>query len=126
MRQAVVIDAVLTPIGRYGGALSSVRPGDRAALASNAEVETAGRCPHCGSAGAYLEKDATPLPRQSPDLDPDEFLNQDIESNALGRRRPVNQTAVISNRCSYLRRTQRQPNVVKNYFHTEPVRYPAR
>ena len=28
----------------------------RAALESNAEVETAGRCPHCGSDRVYLEK----------------------------------------------------------------------
>ncbi len=32
---------------------------ERAALASNAEAETAGRCPHCGSSGVYLKKEAT-------------------------------------------------------------------
>ena len=32
---------------------------ERAALAPNAEVEVAGRCPHCGSEGAYLEKEVT-------------------------------------------------------------------
>jgi predicted Zn-ribbon and HTH transcriptional regulator len=32
---------------------------ERAALEGNAEVETAGRCPHCGSEGVYLEKDMT-------------------------------------------------------------------
>ena len=32
---------------------------ERAALEPNAEVETAGRCPHCGSEGSYLEKEAT-------------------------------------------------------------------
>jgi len=32
---------------------------ERAALEPNAEVETAGRCPHCGSAGVYLEKQVT-------------------------------------------------------------------
>ncbi len=32
MRRAVVIDAVRTPVGRYGGALSAVRPDDLAAL----------------------------------------------------------------------------------------------
>ena len=32
---------------------------ERAALASNAEVEAAGRCPHCGCEGAYLEKEVT-------------------------------------------------------------------
>ena len=32
---------------------------ERAALEPNAQVENAGRCPHCGSEGAYLEKEVT-------------------------------------------------------------------
>lgn len=32
---------------------------ERAALSDNAQVERAGRCPHCGSEGVYLEKEAT-------------------------------------------------------------------
>jgi len=32
---------------------------ERAALEANAEVETAGRCPHCGSERVYLEKPVT-------------------------------------------------------------------
>ena len=32
---------------------------ERAALADSAQVERAGRCPHCGSAGVYLEKQET-------------------------------------------------------------------
>ncbi len=32
MRQAVIVDAVRTPVGRYGGALKDVRPDDMAAL----------------------------------------------------------------------------------------------
>src|SRR5512142_1201995 len=32
MREAVIIDAVRTPVGRYGGALKDVRPDDLAAL----------------------------------------------------------------------------------------------
>ena len=32
---------------------------ERAALEPNAEVQTAGRCPHCGSEGAYLENEVT-------------------------------------------------------------------
>jgi 3-oxoadipyl-CoA thiolase len=39
---AVVISAVRTPVGRYGGALSSVRPDDLAATAIAAAVERAG------------------------------------------------------------------------------------
>ncbi len=32
---------------------------ERASLESNAEVEAAGRCPHCGSEGVYLDKAVT-------------------------------------------------------------------
>ena len=31
----------------------------RSSLESSAEEETEGRCPHCGSAGVYLEKEVT-------------------------------------------------------------------
>jgi len=42
MSRAVVLSGVRTPIGRYGGALSGVRPDDLAALAIAAAVERAG------------------------------------------------------------------------------------
>ena len=42
MSRAVVLSAVRTPVGRYGGGLSGVRPDDLAALAVAAAVERAG------------------------------------------------------------------------------------
>ncbi|MFN8619920.1 MAG: acetyl-CoA C-acyltransferase [Chloroflexota bacterium] len=42
MREAWIVSAVRTPIGRYGGALRSVRPDDLAALAVGAAVARAG------------------------------------------------------------------------------------
>jgi acetyl-CoA C-acetyltransferase len=42
MSRAVVISAVRTPIGRYGGALAGTRPDDLAALAVGAAVERSG------------------------------------------------------------------------------------
>jgi 3-oxoadipyl-CoA thiolase len=42
MSRAVVLSAVRTPVGRYGGALSNVRPDDLAATAIGAAVERAG------------------------------------------------------------------------------------
>jgi transposase len=65
------------------------------------------------------------LPGYSPELNPDELLNQDVKSNALGRRRPHNQDEMIGDVRSYLRSTQRQPNTVKNYFQEENVAYAA-
>jgi 3-oxoadipyl-CoA thiolase len=42
MREAWIIDAVRTPIGRYGGALAGIRPDDLAALAIRAAIERTG------------------------------------------------------------------------------------
>jgi 3-oxoadipyl-CoA thiolase len=42
MPRAVVLSAMRTPIGRYGGALAGVRPDDLAAIAISAAVERAG------------------------------------------------------------------------------------
>jgi 3-oxoadipyl-CoA thiolase len=42
MAEAVIVDAVRTPIGRYGGVLSSVRPDDLAARVIEAVVERTG------------------------------------------------------------------------------------
>ncbi len=42
LRDAWIVDAVRTPIGRYGGALASVRPDDLAALVIRASVDRTG------------------------------------------------------------------------------------
>ena len=42
MREVVIVEAVRTPVGRHGGALSSVRPDDLAALVIKEVVERAG------------------------------------------------------------------------------------
>jgi len=42
LREAWIVEAVRTPIGRYGGALASVRPDDLAALVVRAVVERSG------------------------------------------------------------------------------------
>lgn len=65
------------------------------------------------------------LPSYSPELNPDELLNQDVKTNALGRVRPINVHEMMDNVRSYLRITQGRPQVVKNYFHERHVRYAA-
>src|ERR1700675_2121093 len=66
------------------------------------------------------------LPSYSPELNPDELLNQDVKTNALGRVRPVNVQEMMSNVRSYLRLTQARPKLVKNYFRERHVQYAAR
>jgi transposase len=65
------------------------------------------------------------LPAYSPELNPDELLNQDVKSNALGRRRPQDSDELMANLRAYLRSTQRQPEVVCSYFAEKTVRYAA-
>lgn len=65
------------------------------------------------------------LPSYSPELNPDELLNQDVKTNALGRVRPINVHEMMDNVRSYLRITQGRPQAVKNYFSERHVRYAA-
>ena len=65
------------------------------------------------------------LPAYSPQLNPDELLNQDVKSNAVGRRRPANLTEMLHNVRSYLRSTQRRPDIVRNHFRNPHVQYAA-
>ena len=63
------------------------------------------------------------LPPYSPELNPDEMLNNDVKSNAVGKRRPKNQNEMMEDVRGYLRETQRNPVIVRNYFHAPTVRY---
>jgi transposase len=65
------------------------------------------------------------LPGYSPKLNPDELLNQDVKSNAVGRQRPATQEDMVGTVRSYLRSTQKQPHIVQHYFQQKDVLYAA-
>ncbi len=65
------------------------------------------------------------LPAYSPDLNPDEMLNQDIKANAVGRKRARNQPELMRNLRRYLNRRRANPSLVIRYFHENSVRYAA-
>jgi transposase len=65
------------------------------------------------------------LPGYSPELNPDELLNQDNKSNSVGRRKAKDKAKLVKNVRSYLRSRQRRPTIVKKYFHRQHVRYAA-
>jgi transposase len=65
------------------------------------------------------------LPGYSPDLNPDEMLNQDVKTNAVGKRRPRTRPQMLRTVRGYLARRRRNPELVKRYFHEESVRYAA-
>jgi transposase len=65
------------------------------------------------------------LPPYAPELNPDELLNQDVKSNALGRLRPRDREEMMFTVRQYLRCTQKIPAIVRHYFCHEKVRYAA-
>ena len=65
------------------------------------------------------------LPSYSPQLNPDEMLNNDVKSNAVGRRRPADGEERMTDVREYLRSTQRQPEIVCSYFNAKHVQYAA-
>jgi transposase len=65
------------------------------------------------------------LPPYSPELNPDEYLNQDVKANAVATQRPRDVEQMEAQLRSYLRATQKRPELVRRYFQAEPVRYAA-
>jgi transposase len=65
------------------------------------------------------------LPGYSPELNPDEFLNNDVKANAVGRRRAYDQAELIATVRTYLRITQKHPPLLQRYFDAPSVRYAA-
>jgi len=63
------------------------------------------------------------LPGYSPELNPTELVNQDVKTNALGRRRARSQDELIGDTRSYLHSSQRRPQPVARYFDGEHVRH---
>ncbi len=81
-----------------------------------------------GKVRAWIEKHKRrirlfQLPGYSPELNPDELVNQDVKSNAVGRRRPRDQEELLDNVRSYLRSTQKHPAVIISYFQEKHVSY---
>jgi len=63
------------------------------------------------------------LPGYSPELNPDEMLNQDVKASALRQRRPKNVRHLKADVRSYLFSTQKQPEIVRSYFEERHVQY---
>ena len=65
------------------------------------------------------------MPGYCPELNPDEWLNQDVKTTGLGKSRPTNRTELIAIVRSHLYRRQKQPQVITNLFREKQVRYAA-
>ena len=65
------------------------------------------------------------LPSYSPDLNPDELVNNDVKSNALGRKRPRTQKQMIRHIRAHMHKRKNDPALVRRFFQEESVRYAA-
>lgn len=65
------------------------------------------------------------MPGYCPELNPDELLNQDVKTNGLGTSRPTNRTELMATVRRHLHRRQKQPQVIRNLFREDHVRYAA-
>lgn len=65
------------------------------------------------------------LPAYSPELNPDELLNQDVKTNAVRKKRAANKSELKKNLIGYLRGRQKRPDLVRRYFEAQHVRYAA-
>lgn len=65
------------------------------------------------------------LPGYAPELNPDELLNQDLKSNVFRSGRPKTRDELVGQTRSYLRATQKRPDIVRAYFQEAHVNYAA-
>ena len=63
------------------------------------------------------------LPTYSPDLNPDEYFNQDLKTNLVGKARPENKKQLITLVEAFSNKKKRHPQKVNKYFHAKAVRY---
>jgi transposase len=65
------------------------------------------------------------LPGYAPELNPDELLNQDLKSNVFSSGRPRTRDELVAQTRSYLKATQKRPDIVRAYFQEAHVNYAA-
>jgi len=63
------------------------------------------------------------LPPYSPELNPDELLNQDVKSNALKNKIVRTENHLKNYLKSYLFKLQKSPQKIQNFFKKECVKY---
>lgn len=63
------------------------------------------------------------LPPYSPELNPQEYVNQDLKTNVIGKKRPINKEEMKKNVEDFMNRRKNDRKQVRKYFHVSHVRY---
>lgn len=65
------------------------------------------------------------LPPYSPELNPQEYVNQDVKTNVIGKKRPINKEQMRKNVEDFMTNRKNDRKQVQKYFHVSHVRYAA-
>lgn len=65
------------------------------------------------------------LPPYSPELNAQEYVNQDVKTNVIGKKRPINKEEMKSNVEEFMTNRKKDKKQVQKYFHVSHVRYAA-
>lgn len=65
------------------------------------------------------------LPPYSPELNPQEYVNQDVKTNVIGKKRPINKAQMHTNVEVFMNDRKNNRKQVQKYFHQKHVRYAA-
>jgi transposase len=65
------------------------------------------------------------LPPYSPELNPQEYVNQDVKTNVVGKKRPINKDQMRTNVEDFMNNRKNDKKQVQKYFHVSHVRYAA-
>ena len=65
------------------------------------------------------------LPPYSPELNAQEYVNQDLKTNVIGKKRPINKAQMRSNVEDFMNSRKNDRKQVRKYFHESHVKYAA-
>lgn len=65
------------------------------------------------------------IPPYSPELNPQEYLNQDLKTNIIGKKRAINKEQLKENINDFMTKRKKDKPQVKKYFHHKHARYAA-
>ena len=65
------------------------------------------------------------LPPNSPELNPQEYVNQDFKTNIIGKKRPINKAQMKINVEDFMYKRKKDKKQVQKYFHASHIKYAA-
>ena len=65
------------------------------------------------------------IPPYSPELNPQEYVDQDLKTNIIGKKRTINKDRLRENISGFMNKRKKDRPQVKKYFHHRHAQYAA-